>query len=65
MRYYRFSIDEYQIETNQIPIQAVIVSNNRFWIKVGGVWKETVAWIKVSGVWKQATPYLKIGGIWK
>jgi hypothetical protein len=39
--------------------------STRVWIKVGGVWKETITWIKVSGTWKQSTPKIKIAGIWQ
>jgi hypothetical protein len=65
MRYDRFYIDGVSIEVGIIPINSVTVSNNKFWIKISGTWKEAITWVKVSGVWKEATPYLKLGGVWK
>jgi hypothetical protein len=43
--------------------QGTVVS--KLWIKVSGVWRQTVVWIKVSGVWKQSTPKIKIAGTWR
>ena len=41
------------------------VSNNIFWIKVSGVWKQCITWIKVSGVWRQSNPKININDTWK
>lgn len=38
---------------------------NNIWIKVSGVWKQSVVWINVDSVWKQYSPKIKIAGIWK
>lgn len=65
MRNYRFNSDEFQVETNQIPIEPIPTTGNAFWLKVSGVWKKCVTWIKVSGVWKIATPRIKVGGTWR
>lgn len=46
-------------------IQIPLFIGTKIWLKVSGVWKETITWIKVSGVWKQTTPYIKVGGTWK
>lgn len=37
----------------------------KFWLRVGGVWKETTVYIRVGGVWKTAAPAIKISGTWK
>jgi hypothetical protein len=46
-------------------LQSQPTTQNSFWVKINGVWKQAVSWIKVDGVWKQMTPKLKVAGIWK
>jgi hypothetical protein len=36
-----------------------------FFVKVAGVWKQSLAWIKVAGVWKIAFPKINKNNIWK
>jgi hypothetical protein len=36
----------------------------RFYIRVGGVWKEAAVFIRVGGVWKAALPAIKVTGTW-
>ena len=41
------------------------VSNNIFFIKVSGVWRQCITWIKVSGVWRQSNPKININNTWR
>lgn len=47
----------------QAPLISII--NTKVWIKVSGIWKESITWIKVNGTWKQSTPFIKVNGTWK
>ena len=47
------------------PQGAPPVSSTKFWLRVGGVWKETTIYIRIGGVWKVATPVTKIAGTWR
>lgn len=38
---------------------------NKTWVKVGGLWRQSILWIKISGVWRQSTPKIKIAGTWR
>jgi hypothetical protein len=55
--------DGAQIEIGSLPIVKSI--GTKIWIKVSGVWKETIPYLKVSSVWKAVTPYIKVSGVWK
>jgi hypothetical protein len=46
-------------------IYSIPTPSKTAWIKISGIWKQSVVWIKVSGTWKQSTPSIKISGIWK
>lgn len=35
------------------------------WIKVSGVWKQTIVFQNISSVWKAEKPFVKVSGIWK
>lgn len=63
MRYNRFYTNDISIEVETTPIKRQI--NNKFWVKISGVWKEAITWVNVLGTWKIATPFYKIGGNWK
>lgn len=65
MRYNRFYTDAIAIEVKTTPINQQVVSGNKFWVKISGVWKEAITWVNVMGTWKIATPFYKFGGIWK
>ena len=39
--------------------------STKFWLRVGGVWKETTVFIRVGGVWKVTTPAINVTGTWR
>ena len=45
--------------------QETPASSTKFWIRVGGVWKETTVYIRVDGVWKIASPAINVTGTWR
>jgi hypothetical protein len=47
------------------PQGAPPAPSTKFWLRVGGVWKETTVYIRVGGVWKVATPGIKVAGTWR
>jgi hypothetical protein len=47
----------------QAPLISIV--NIKVWIKVSGIWKESIIWIKVNEIWKQSTSFIKVSGIWK
>lgn len=53
--------DGAQVEIGSLPIDLA----TKVWIKISGVWKESITWIKVSGVWKRSTAFIKVSGDWK
>ena len=37
----------------------------KFWINVGGTWKNADGYVNVGGTWKLASPSINVGGTWK
>lgn len=39
--------------------------STKLWLRVGGVWKETIVYIRIGGVWRVATPAINVTGTWR
>lgn len=39
-------------------------ASKKFWLNVGGIWKEATVHIRIAGVWKVATPFIRVSGTW-
>lgn len=37
----------------------------KFWVNVGGTWRNADSYVNVGGVWKLAVPSINVGGTWK
>lgn len=58
--------DGAQQELGLLPVVGgVVAAGTKVWLRVAGVWRETIPWIKIAGVWKQATTYIRVNGVWK
>lgn len=47
------------------PQHRTSASSRRLYVKVEGVWKETLPHVKVGGVWKEGAVWQNVGGTWK